>query len=722
MNPTTILNQYFGYDNFRPGQDEIIENILQGQDCLAIMPTGAGKSMCFQIPALLMDGITLVISPLISLMKDQVDALRQMGVPAAFINSSLSTSQTYKALENARQGAYKIIYIAPERLDAPSFLSFAQEANISMLAVDEAHCVSHWGQDFRPSYLQIKNFVNTLPTRPILTAFTATATGLVKDDIIQMLGLEAPFVRSTGFNRENLYLEVRRPRGKQAKLAEVESYLDQNRSKSGIVYCATRKAVDEIASHLNSIGVAAARYHAGMDQDERNEAQQNFIHDKSSIMVATNAFGMGIDKSNVAFVIHYNMPKNMESYYQEAGRAGRDGSSADCIILFSPQDIMINRHLIEYGESEHKDRDYKRLREMERYCTTTNCLRQYILDYFEDKGKYNCDNCSNCRTEFEKQDITIEAQKILSCIYRMKGRFGLTMVIEVLRGSQSKRLMGAGLNTIKSYGIMAETSQNEIHQIAQYLIQQGYIKVIGDQYPIVKVGEIGLDALQNTITIEMPVFEKPVQAVKKSTKSSVPMYKVDNKLFEQLKALRLSIAQGESVPAFVIFSDASLNDMCAKLPTDENSFLSVSGVGEVKLKKYGAAFLKLISKFTEGSTEDLETWQAENPQTLEAQFQFSEYPIHLRGFIEQANIMLVKIRGKGTSTAKISDMLEKDGYLEMKEQADGKRSRQPTQKGYELGILSIEEESPDGRVFMRNYFGKEAQEKMLGYVMELARG
>ena len=601
MNPITILNQYFGYDNFRPGQSEIIEGILQGRDCLAIMPTGAGKSMCFQIPALLMDGISLVISPLISLMKDQVDALKQMGVPAAFINSSLSASQTYKALENARQGAYKIIYIAPERLDAPSFLSFAQDVNISMVAVDEAHCVSHWGQDFRPSYLQIKNFVNALSTRPILTAFTATATGLVKDDIIKMLGLEVPLIRSTGFNRENLYLEVRRPRGKQAKLAEIESYLDQNRSKSGIIYCATRKAVDEVTDHLNSIGVAAAGYHAGMTQDERNEAQQNFIHDKSSVMVATNAFGMGIDKSNVSFVIHYNMPKNMESYYQEAGRAGRDGSPADCLILFSPQDIMINRHLIEYGESEHKDRDYKRLREMERYCTTTSCLRQYILDYFEDEDEYTCDNCSNCRTEFEKRDITIEAQKILSCIYRMKGRFGLTMAIEVLRGSQSKRVVETGLNTIKSYGIMAENSQNEIHQISQYLIQQGYIKVIGDQYPLVNVGEIGLDALQNTVTIEMPVLEESAIEItkQKSAKSNTPMYKVDNKLFEQLKALRLSIAQNESVPAFVIFSDASLHDMCAKLPTDEDSFLSVSGVGKIKLNKYGTDFLNVIRKFRE---------------------------------------------------------------------------------------------------------------------------
>ena len=598
MNPLEILKQYFGYDEFRPGQTEIIDAILEGQDALAIMPTGAGKSLCFQVPALLMDGITLVISPLISLMKDQVDALIQIGVAAAYINSSLSVSQTSKVLSNAQNKAYKIIYVAPERLEAPSFLSFAQRADISMVAVDESHCVSHWGQDFRPSYLQVSAFVSSLPVRPIVTAFTATATDIVKEDITRLLGLNEPFVRSTGFNRENLFFEVRHPKN---KFAELTAYLHEHRDKSGIIYCATRKAVDEVSNRLNDAGIQTARYHAGMSQEERTTAQQDFIYDNTPVIVATNAFGMGIDKSNVSFVIHYNMPKNMESYYQEAGRAGRDGSPAECVLLFSRQDIMISQFLIEHSENMEvseaaQARDYRRLREMEAYCSTTDCLRQYILDYFQDDSDYSCENCSNCRTDREMVDVTVEAQKILSCVHRMKGRFGLVMVIDVLRGAQNQKLKTSGLDSLKTYGIMEDNTPEEIRRIIKYLTQRGYIQIIGDRYPLLQTTKKASEVLLDGIIIEMPAPEKVIETAK--TKNVRKATRVVNEdLFAILKELRTQLASKEKVPAFVIFSDASLNDMCAKLPIDDDAFLDVSGVGEVKLKKYGSVYLKAIQSY-----------------------------------------------------------------------------------------------------------------------------
>ena len=750
-----ILKQYFGYDQFRLGQEEIINAILDDRDALAIMPTGAGKSLCFQVPALLMDGITLVISPLISLMRDQVDALTQTGISAAYINSSLSVSQTYKALSNAQNGAYKIIYVAPERLEAPSFLEFAQNTNISMIAVDEAHCVSHWGQDFRPSYLHISSFVDNLPKRPIVTAFTATATDLVKEDITRLLGLDRPFIRSTGFNRENLYFEVRHPSDKFAELAE---YLRNRGGKSGIIYCATRKAVDEIASKLKNIGIKAARYHAGMGQEERTAAQHDFIYDYAPVIVATNAFGMGIDKSNVSFVVHYNMPKNMESYYQEAGRAGRDGSPAECLLLFSRQDIIINQFLIEKSEQNEdyengtldtanfeaaKARDYRRLREMEAYCNTTDCLRQYILDYFQDDGNYTCDYCSNCGTEREMIDVTIEAQKILSCVYRMKGRFGLVMVIGVLRGEQNQKIKNARLDSLKTYGIMKDQSPEEIRRITQYLIQRGYIQVLGDRYPVVQTTEKASHVLRDGAIVKMPAPDKEIESAdfvpdgiskgsrapkapksERVIKTAKGSYAVDESLFANLKTLRLQLAAKEGVPAFVIFSDAALYDMCTKLPTDDKGFLSVSGVGEVKLKKYGSVFLEAIREYLGSGTEinprKEPTDRQSGYQLLFNEFQLFDEPVHISGYMEQANILLMKIRGRGTSASNITKKLEEDGYLEMRETEDGRRSRLPTQKGIDLGIESHKEESPDGRVFLRNYYGIRAQELMLGYIRELA--
>ena len=756
MNPQAIevLKQYFGYDEFRLGQAEIIDAILSESDALAIMPTGAGKSLCFQVPALLMDGITVVISPLISLMRDQVDALTQIGISAAYINSSLSASQTYKALSNAQNGAYKIIYVAPERLETPSFLEFSQSSNISMVAVDEAHCVSHWGQDFRPSYLQINSFVTYLPKRPIVTAFTATATDLVKEDIINLLGLKHPFIRCTGFNRENLYFEVRHPKDKFIELAE---YVQNRKGKSGIIYCATRKAVEVVANNLKNIGIQIARYHAGMSQEERTAAQYDFIHDHVPIIAATNAFGMGIDKSNVSFVIHYNMPKNMESYYQEAGRAGRDGSAAECLLLFSRQDIIINQFLIEKSEQNEeyenenhditnfeaaKARDYRRLREMETYCNTTDCLRQYILNYFQDNGNYSCDYCSNCSTDREMIDVTVEAQKILSCVHRMRGRFGFVMIIDTLRGAQNQKIKNAGLDKLKTLGIMKDKSPEEIRRIAQFLIQCGYMKVVGDRYPVIQATKKASEVLYGGSIVEMPApnikLTDPISTSisgvtlkaprmpksSKSAKITKTTYAAEEGLFANLKALRLQIATRERVPAFVIFSDAALYDMCNKLPIDDKSFLNVSGVGEVKLKKYGSVFLKAIREYVRSDTDinlGGDTVDSHSDyQLLFEKFQFSDEPIHISEFLEQVNVLLMRIRGRGTSSSNITKMLEDDGYLEMNELEEGKRSRLPTQKGIDLGIESRKEESQDGRMFLRNYYNIQAQKLMLNYIKELS--
>lgn len=606
-----VLKEYFGYESFRRGQQAVIDAVLAGDDALAIMPTGAGKSLCFQVPALMMDGVTVVVSPLISLMHDQVMQLVQNGVAAAYINSSLSFEQNRIALERAAAGAYKIIYVAPERLETDDFMYFARRADIAMVAVDEAHCVSHWGQDFRPSYLNIGKFVAGLGRRPVVSAFTATATDLVREDIMRLLGLQDPIVRATGFNRENLYFEVRKPRD---KFSDVIAYLEAHPGQSGIIYCATRKSVDEVAAGLQQLGFPAASYHAGLPQHERLTVQQDFVFDRAPIMVATNAFGMGIDKSNVSFVLHYNMPKNIESYYQEAGRAGRDGSAADCILLYSRQDSQINQFLIDQVDEDNsltddelsaaKARDYRRLREMENYCNTTNCLRQYILDYFGDTDPCDCGNCGSCNSDTQVTDVTIDAQKILSCVSRMHGRFGLSVVIDVLKGANRKRLREAKLNELSTFGIMAGQPDELIRQVAQFLIQEGYMQVIGDRYPVVGVTQQARAVLKGETTITMPLAEilneptssKAERRRLSSAKKLTAGIEADPQLLANLKDLRMKLATKEKVPAFMIFSDAALLDMCIKLPTNEDEFLTVSGVGKVKLEKYGAEFITEIAR------------------------------------------------------------------------------------------------------------------------------
>ncbi len=503
MTAQDILKQYFGYDSFRPGQDELVRAILSGRDTLGIMPTGAGKSICYQVPAMLFPGLTLVISPLISLMKDQVGALVEAGVPAACINSAMSAEEFRDALYFAGRGQYKLLYVAPERLTAPSFLEFAKRVPISMVTVDEAHCISQWGQDFRPSYLKILDFLAELPERPLVSAFTATATAEVRDDIVQALGLHEPFIKTTGFDRPNLYFAVEQPTSKGMKLLQL---LNERKDKSGIVYCSTRKNVEEICDLLLSRGLPATRYHAGLDPDERRENQDDFLYDRKTIMVATNAFGMGIDKSNVSFVIHYNMPKNMESYYQEAGRAGRDGQPADCILLYSGQDVRMAEFLIERSheaEDETIDeatrqqliaRDRERLKQMTFYCTTTECLRHYILRYFGENSPLSCGHCSSCDTNFEEVDATMDARKILSCVYRLdeRGRaFGKTVVSAILTGSKNEKITQFHLDTLSTYNIMPDSTAVYVRRLIDMLLERGYLIADPDRMNVLVLARTG---------------------------------------------------------------------------------------------------------------------------------------------------------------------------------------------------------------------------------------
>lgn len=600
-----ILKTYFGYSEFRYGQKELITNLINGTDCVGIMPTGAGKSICYQIPAILMDGITLVISPLISLMKDQVHALLEAGIPAAYINSSLTPAQQYKVIQNAKQYKYKLIYVAPERLELDFFQEFAASTNISFVSIDEAHCVSQWGQDFRPSYLKIAQFIQSMPKRPIIGAFTATATREVKDDIISFLALQHPFVMTTGFDRKNLYFEVQKP---VDKFTALERFLERNPNKTGIIYCTTRKGVEDVCDRLILQGYRATRYHAGLSDKERKINQEEFQFDKVQIMVATNAFGMGIDKSNISYVIHFNMPKNIESYYQEAGRAGRDGEPAQCILLYSKQDVSTNLFLIEKDkENEELDpitrhevleKDRDRLKQMTYYCTTTDCLRAHMLRYFGEQSPNFCGNCSNCNANSKEIDITVEAQKIMSCIIRAGERFGMLTIIDILRGSKNEKIRNSHLDTLTTYGIMESVPKEYIRQVIEFLLVQSYIQATTDGYQVLKIQPKAYAVLRGQQSLHMRVLQQP-----DNMESSVPTsyVEIDEELFQQLKALRAKIAKVQSVPAFVIFTDAALRDMCIKLPQNLKSFLEVNGVGQTKANRYGERFIKLIQAYCQKS-------------------------------------------------------------------------------------------------------------------------
>lgn len=600
----SVLKEYFGHDSFREGQDRITDSLLGGRDVLGIMPTGAGKSICYQVPALMFDGITIVVSPLISLMKDQVSALVQSGVATAYINSSLTHAQYLKVLQNTKSGKYKIIYVAPERLCAPAFLGICRNLNISMVAVDEAHCVSQWGQDFRPSYLKIPDFIDALNSRPVVGAFTATATGAVRDDIKTLLRLLSPLVVTTGFDRPNLFFSVMQPKNKSIELMKL---IKERKNESGIVYCSTRKAVEEVCELLQKNGFAATRYHAGLDENERRRNQDDFVYDRATIMVATNAFGMGIDKSNVSFVIHYNMPKNMESYYQEAGRAGRDGRSADCILLYSAKDVRTNQFLINNSEpnpdltedeqEEVRRRDKERLKQMTFYCTTHKCLRKFILEYFGDKGPERCEKCSNCLSNHENTDITVDAQKIMSCVARTGQRYGKKVICDVLRGSKNERLISAGLSRQSTYGIMADCPEKRLRDIIDHLCENGYMTAQGDEYPILKLAPKSHGVLTGQETLRM-MLEIP-QKKKAAAAKDAPLPPADEKLLAALKDLRKSLAMRQSIPAYVVFTDATLIDMCRLKPKTQEEFMEVSGIGQAKSQRYGEVFLAVIAEFSE---------------------------------------------------------------------------------------------------------------------------
>ena len=598
-----VLQQYFGHRSFRMGQKELIDALLSGRDVLGVMPTGAGKSVCYQVPALMLPGITLVISPLISLMKDQVAALTQAGIPAAYLNSSMNAEEYAYTLQEARKSAYKILYVAPERLTTGSMAGLCSHVKVSMVAVDEAHCVSQWGQDFRPSYLKIASFISGLSKRLPVGAFTATATEQVKADIKKLLELKQPLEITTGFDRPNLYFDVIQANNKNNYL---RNYLAAHRDQSGIIYCATRKSVEAVCDHLRAHGFSAVRYHAGLTDEERKSNQEAFVYDKAQVMVATNAFGMGIDKSNVSFVMHYNMPKKLESYYQEAGRAGRDGSPADCILLFSGADIYTAKYFILHTEEndeltpEERDAvqkaDMKRLNRMVDYCKTAACLRKNILSYFGEDAPDACGNCGNCKREIVRQDMTIEAQKILSAVARVERQYpyglGVTLIVRMLHGSKEQRILELGLNEFSTYGIMRDTDRRIIREYMDRLVQEGYL-TLGGEYPVLHTTEKARAVLYNGEKVYIARRKEKASARKKAEKHAAPR----QELFDHLRAVRLEVAKREQVPAYVILSNASLLDMAQKLPHTRQELLNVSGIGEVKAQRYGGVFLKAIREW-----------------------------------------------------------------------------------------------------------------------------
>jgi len=744
MNANEILKVYFGYDSFREGQESIISTIMAGRDALAIMPTGAGKSICYQVPALLFPGITVVISPLISLMQDQVKALNEAGIHAAFINSSLSDAQISRALSAAAQGIYKIIYVAPERLESWEFVDFANNADISMVTVDEAHCISQWGQDFRPSYLKIVDFINRLKKRPVLSAFTATATEEVKNDIACILNLRNPNIVVTGFDRENLYYRVESIKKKDDF---VVGYIDEHPDESGIIYCATRKNVDALHELLFERGVPVTKYHAGIDNDTRKKNQDDFIYDRAPVIVATNAFGMGIDKSNVRYVIHYNMPQSMESYYQEAGRAGRDGEPSQCVLLFSAQDIMINKFLLErkdFSEVALEDieliqqRDARRLQVMEGYCRTTSCLRNYILDYFGEKPGAPCDNCGNCHREYREADMTREAKWVINCLAETKGRYGLNIVLGTLLGANRARLKELGTVNYKSYGILKDNTESELRLLISQMILDGYVYQTEDQYSVFRMEDIApLRDENNRVMIRMYEEKEPDRRVKSGKKKSMDfLTRAGYVLFEKLRNLRLEIAREESIPPYIIFSDKSLVDMCVRVPQNRSEMLQVSGVGEAKFDKYGQRFLDAIRDYQEAhpdsvismKEDDEEPFTNRKPEKSKKKSKKSEFFLaetdidkfnyadlyYISDIKDEMNRICTVDNVKKLTGTKIWEYLVSEGLTEEADQG-GIFIKKQTERGLTMGIKTIEKVSQAGNPYMLLMYPENVQKMILEY-------
>ncbi|MDR0272511.1 MAG: DNA helicase RecQ [Clostridiales bacterium] len=688
MTAKKLLKQYFGYDEFREGQLELIDAMISGGDVLGIMATGAGKSLCYQIPAMILPGVTLVISPLISLMRDQVQALAASGIPAAFLNSSLTEKQWNKAVQNAKNGMYKIIYVAPERLFTSSMTELVCGLDVSLIAVDEAHCISQWGQDFRPSYLDIPKFAAGLPVRPVLAAFTATATPRVREDILRTLELKNPLAMVTGFDRPNLYFEVRRLKDKYSSLVR---YLREN-SGAGIIYCSTRKETDSVTEMLLEDKFSAARYHAGLSESERSKSQDDFLYDRVKIIVATNAFGMGIDKSDIRFIVHYNMPQNIESYYQEAGRAGRDGLPSDCIMFYARKDI--NTALFLINQSENPDeiaRNRKLLNKMEQFCETGDCLRRYILDYFGESTD-DCGNCGNCNDTSEEIDITSDAQKILSHITRLNNankRFMFTHTADILLGKSDD------FTDLSTFGIMKGTPRSYIRKLISRLTALSYI--CDDGY--LSVTPKAKEVLYNGAAVTMR-GQKPEITTKKEKPPKVK-YNFSDELFIKLKNLRLEIAREEKVPAFIVFSDATLVDMCQKHPRTEEEMLTVSGVGEVKLKRYGIRFIELLCEETPASAPG-ETKNFTKELFMQ-EITIENESIQITRVADNFNAVFLKYGKEKITGAKLNNLLLEAGYLIIENGV-----KLPTSRGREIGIITIRRNTERGN-FSQCLFGAEAQ-------------
>ena len=727
MDAREILKLYFGYDSFKEGQEEIIEAITGGKDVLAIMPTGSGKSICYQVPAMLLPGITIVISPLISLMQDQVKALNEAGIHAGYINSSLTESQISKVYANALKGTYKILYVAPERLESYEFMIFADRVDISMVTVDEAHCISQWGQDFRPGYLKIVDFIDGLSKRPVVSAFTATATEEVKTDIACMLKLQDPKIVATGFDRENLYFDVETIKRKDDYVLE---YIRKHPDDSGIIYCATRKNVDSLFELLSGNGISTVRYHAGMNNEDRKISQNDFIYDRIPVIVATNAFGMGIDKSNVRFVIHYNMPQSMENYYQEAGRAGRDGELSECILLFSPQDIMINKFLLEHKDFTDipvedvdliRQRDAKRLQVMEGYCRTSGCLRNYILEYFGEKRDLPCDNCGNCHREFTEIDMTEDAKTVINCVWETKGRYGLNILLGTLLGANRARLKEIGAIQYKTYGALKNRSESELRLLISQMLLDGYLYQTTDKYSLIRMGDI--EPLRNPNThVRLRTYkekEPEREAKSRGRKSTDSLTRAGYDLFEILRKLRLTIAREEGLPPYIIFSDKTLIDMSAKAPTDEKTILNVSGVGEAKYKKYGGRFIEAVSAFLEehpGTVTSIKDTDNDpsvkegsqrkgkkhkvpfylNPEDA-GKFEYHDL-YHISEIKDELNRITSAENVKHIFGTDIYKVLTEMGYVEER-QADGRFFQIQTEAGLSKGIEAVEKVSKLGNTY-----------------------